>query len=451
VPADLLTPVVDPGLGNTAYLVDLGDGRGLAVDACRDLRALRRAAERRNVRIAFAADTHLHADFLSGAVQLRADEGAEILASRAGGREFPHRALGDGDEADLGGLTLRALATPGHTDEHLSFLLLDGARPLGVFSGGSLIAGSAARVDLVAPERTQELARKQHASLRRLAALPPETELWPTHGGGSFCSTAARGGGTSSIGAELASNPLLAARDEDEFVGRLIATLGSYPAYFDRLGEVNRRGPGVLRAMPTIPPLTPEEAVRLASDGAIVVDVRPIEAFSTSHPPGALSIPLRPAFASWLGWLVPEDRRIVVLRGEDQDVVDLVWQATKIGYDIDGEIAGGIEAWRAAGLPTASVPLVTPEEVGGRQILDIRQAGEFDAGHLTGAAHVELGSLVHHTPALDDRSIVVMCGHGERAMSAASILAPRGVTNISVLHGGPAELAAARREQLATG
>ena len=161
--------LVDEGLGNSAYLLDLGDGRALAVDASLDLRALRAAAARRGLRVAYAADTHLHADFLSGAVRLAAEDGATVLASRAGNRESPHRGLVDGDEADLGGLTLRALATPGHTHEHLAFQVVDGSGVLGVFTGGSLLVGSAASTDLVSPERTEELARAQYQSLQRLA------------------------------------------------------------------------------------------------------------------------------------------------------------------------------------------------------------------------------------------------------------------------------------------
>src|SRR5215510_3667400 len=177
---DHLIPLVDEGLGSSAYLADLGDGRALAVDASRDLRALRQAASRRGLRVAFAADTHLHADFLTGAAQLAADDGATVLAAAAGHRAFPHTALADGDEVDLGGLTLRALATPGHTDEHLSYLLLDGTRELGVFTGGSLIVGSAARTDLLGADRALELAQAQYASLHRLATLPDATPVWPT-------------------------------------------------------------------------------------------------------------------------------------------------------------------------------------------------------------------------------------------------------------------------------
>ncbi|MCX4545995.1 MBL fold metallo-hydrolase [Streptomyces sp. NBC_01565] len=270
---DHLISLVDKGLGNSAYLVDLGDGRALAVDASRDLRALRAAADLRGLTVAYAADTHLHADFLSGAVQLAADEGATVLASAAGDRAFPHTPLADGDENDLGGLTLRALATPGHTDEHLSFLLLDGTRELGVFTGGSLIVGSAARTDLLGADRAEELARAQYHSLRRLAELPDITDVWPTHGAGSFCSAPPGAERTTTIGDQRRANPLLAAPNEDAFVAQLLGSLGSYPAYFDRLGEVNRRGPAVLTAAPALAALSPAQVRSLLGEGAHLVDV----------------------------------------------------------------------------------------------------------------------------------------------------------------------------------
>jgi glyoxylase-like metal-dependent hydrolase (beta-lactamase superfamily II) len=195
----------------------------------------------------------LHADFLTGAVQLARDDGATVLASAAGRRGFAHVPLGDSDEIDLGGLTLRALATPGHTDEHLSYLLLDGARELGVFTGGSLIVGAAARTDLLGRARTDELARAQYRSLRRLATLPDDTAVWPTHGAGSFCSAPPGAERTSTIGAQKQANPLLAASDEDAFARQLVDSLGSYPSYFDRLAEVNRRGPTPIRTEPELP------------------------------------------------------------------------------------------------------------------------------------------------------------------------------------------------------
>ena len=195
-----VVPVVDEGLGNSAYLVDLGEGRALAVDVPRDLRAVRAAAHRHDLKIAFAADTHLHADFLSGARQLAADGGAQVLASAAGGSAFDHRGLADGDEVDLGGLMLRAWATPGHTAEHVAYLLLDGAQVLGVFTGGSLLVGAAARTDLSGPERTEPLARAQYTSLYRLLTLPDATPVYPTHGAGSFCSAHSGAQRTTTIG-----------------------------------------------------------------------------------------------------------------------------------------------------------------------------------------------------------------------------------------------------------
>lgn len=260
---DHLIPLVDEGLGNSAYLLDLSDGRALAMDAGRDLRALHAAAERRGLTVAFAADTHLHADFLSGAVQLGHGTGATILASAAGRRAFDHQRLADGDEVDLGGLTLRALATPGHTDEHLSFLLLDGSRELGVFTGGSLIGNSAARTDLLGPERTEELARAQYRSLKRLTTLPDASAVWPTHGAGSFCSAPPGTGRTTTIGAQKQTNPLLGAPDEDAFVSQLIA-------YFDRLGEINRRGPAVLTAQPLLPALSARQVRALMAAAGLL-------------------------------------------------------------------------------------------------------------------------------------------------------------------------------------
>jgi len=210
--------LVDGGLGNSTYLVDLGDGRALVVDPSRDVRAVRGLAQRLGLRVAFVADTHLHADFLSGARQFAADDGAVILASAAAGREFGHTGLRDGQDVDLGGLRLQALATPGHTAEHVSFLLLDGDRPVGVFTGGSLMVGTAARTDLVSAEQTEPLARAQYHSLQRLLTLPEVTAVWPTHGGGSFCAAPAGGDRVSTIGREKATNPLLAVDGPDAFV-----------------------------------------------------------------------------------------------------------------------------------------------------------------------------------------------------------------------------------------
>jgi hydroxyacylglutathione hydrolase len=439
-----VVPLVDEGLGNSAYLVDLGDNRALVVDASRDLRAVRAAAEERNLRVAFAADTHLHADFLSGARQLAASDGATVLASAAGGREFGHTRLSDGDEVDLGGLRLRALGTPGHTDEHLAFVLLDGQRPLGVFTGGSLLVGAAARTDLVDPERTEELARAQYRSVLRLLTLPDEAAVWPTHGAGSFCSAPTGTERTSSIGREKATNPLLRAADEDGFVASLLGSLGSYPPYFLRLAEINRRGTALTDPRQGLLPLGPTTVSALLAGGAAIVDVRPVGDFAAGHVPGALSIPLRRAFATWLGWLLPAQQQIVVLRNLNQDPDEIVWQAAKIGYDhVENELRGGIDGWAAAGLPVSTIRLVEPDGIAGLRPLDVRLDSEFIAGHVPGAAHIELGDLAERLDDLPAGPLAVMCGHGERAMTAASVLERAGRRDLIAVAGGPSEWAAA--------
>ncbi|QGN58049.1 rhodanese-like domain-containing protein [Nostocoides sp. HKS02] len=446
-----VVPLVDEGLGNSAYLVSLGDGRALAVDASRDLRALRVAADQRGLSVAYAADTHLHADFLSGAVQLAATDGAVVLASAAGRREFAHRALSDGDEFDLGGLTLRTLATPGHTHEHIAFVLLDGPSVLGVFTGGSLLVGSAARTDLVSPDRTEELARAQYASLQRLAALDDDVAVWPTHGAGSFCSAPPGAARTSTMGTERATNALLRADSEDTFVAQLLGSLGTFPPYFLRLGEINRRGPALADG-DTLTQLSPAQVRALAAAGGTVVDVRPVAAFAAGHIPGSVSIPLRDQFATWLGWLVPYDRPVVVVRDAGQDPAEIVWAARKVGHDhLAAELAGGLGSWTAAGQPASSIPVVGAAALADAVVLDVRQTSEFTAGHVPGALHVELGDLAARVPSLAAGPIVVMCAHGERAMGGASLLRRAGRRDVAVLAGGPHDWEQVNDRSLETG
>ncbi len=441
-----IVTIRDKGLGNSSYLVDLGDARGLVLDPSRDPGPYLAAARRRGLRLTFAAETHLHADFVSGSRELAA-KGATVVAPAAAGLQFPHRGLGDGDQLDLGGLSLRALATPGHTPEHVAYLLADGARPLALFSGGSLLVGAVARTDLISPDRTEALARALWRSLHeRVLTLPDDLPVYPTHGAGSFCSAPTGAEPTTTIGREKAANPLLAAPDEDAFVKLLLGGLGSYPRYFLRLREVNRRGPRVYGATPpTLAPLPPQQVRRLIAEGAELVDARPIGAFAAAHIPGALSIPLRSAFATWLGWLVTDDRPLVVMVDPDQDRGDLVRQALNVGYErLAGELAGGMAAWETAGLPVARIPLGGLDSVEGRRVLDVRQATEFAAGHLPGAAHVELGALTDQAD-LPAGPLAVICGHGERAMTAASLLARLGRTDVSVVDGGTSAWAAAGR------
>ena len=444
-----IVALVDEGLGNSSYLVDLGDGSALVVDPVRDAGAYLAEADRHGLRVTRAAETHLHADFVSGSRELAA-RGAQVVAARSAGLEHPHHGLDGGEELDLGGLTLSALATPGHTPEHLAYLLRDGQRPVALFSGGSLLVGAVARTDLVSADRTEELARSLWRSIQvQLLSLPDELAVYPTHGAGSFCSVAPGGERVTTIGRERTSNPLLAAPDEDAFVARLVAGFGTFPPYFLELREVNRRGPHVYGEHPTLRSLDLGTLAALVEHGTAVVDGRGIEAFAAGHVPGSLSIPLRPQFASWLGWLVPRDQEVVFVLDADQDRAELVRQCLAVGYErLAGELAGGITAWRSAGNAVATVPLVPPDGTVGT-VVDVRQRNEFSSGHVPGAISVELGDTAERVSTLPAGPLTVMCGHGERAMSAASILAARGRTDVSVLLGGPAEVVAARHQHLA--
>jgi hydroxyacylglutathione hydrolase len=437
-------PVVDEGLGNSAYLVELGDGRALVVDPARDPTPYLELARWRRLQLAYAAETHLHADFLTGSRELAAATGAQVLAPRASRLGFAHRGLGDGEEVDLGGLTLRVLATPGHAPEHASYLLQDAGQPQALFSGGALLVGTVARTDLAGPELTEPLARAAYQSLhQRLLSLPDELGVYPTHGAGSFCVAPVGDQRTTTIGAERQHNRLLAAPDEDAFVAELLAGFGSYPPYFLRLRDRNRVGPELLGSDWRVLPLLSTEQVRAQlAGGGVLVDARPVNAFAAGYIPGAISIALRPQFTSWLGWLIDDTRPLVVVLDEDQDRGELARQCRTIGYDhLVGELAGGMAAWRAASLPEAQLPLVQAEQADDQpgRVLDVRQASEVADGHLPGALAVELGALAgDRQPAeLTEGPITVMCGHGERAMTAASLLARGGRNDLRVARGGP--------------
>jgi hydroxyacylglutathione hydrolase len=449
-------PVVDEGLGNSAYVVELGDRRALVIDPARDPTPYLELARWRRLQIAGAAETHLHADFLTGSRELAADGGAQVLAPRASRLGFAHRGLTDGEEVDLGGLTLRVLATPGHAPEHVSYLLLDGRRPLAVFSGGALLVGSVARTDLASPELTEPLARAAYRSLhQRFLSLPDELAVYPTHGAGSFCAAPAGDQRTTTIGAERRHNRLLAAPDEDAFVTELLASFGSYPPYFLRLRDRNRAGPELLGAdWRVLPLLSTDRVQQHLTGGGPVVDARPVAAFAAGHIPGALSIALRPAFASWLGWLVDDTRPLVFVLDEDQDRGELARQCRTIGYDhLAGELAGGMAAWQAANLPQAQLPVVEADQLDDEPgvVLDVRQASEVADGHLPGAVAVELGALARDRQSgeLPEGPVTVMCAHGERAMTAASLLERAGRKDLRVVHGGPRDWRRATGKALA--
>lgn len=437
-----IVSIVDEGLGHSSYVVGLGDGTALVVDPARFPDAQRREASARGWAIALTADTHSHADYISGSPELAAD-GATFLASRGAGLESSHRPVDAGESVTVAaGVELRAIATPGHTPDHLAYLLVVDGTSRALFSGGSLMVGAVGRTDLLGDEHSEELARALFHALRaEVLTLPDDLPVYPTHGAGSFCSAPAGSARTTTIGHERATNPLLGIHDEDDFVTTLLAGFGSFPAYFLQLPEINRHGPLAYPAVPDLARLDIDTVQRHLADGAALVDARPIGAFSQAHASGSTSIEHRSVFASWFGWLVELDRPVVFILDESTDRTDLVRQCLTVGHDnLLGELDGGLDSWIDAGLPVASTPMVGPSAMS-PTVLDVRQDSEWTAGHVPGAIHVELADISATVVAAGP--VTVMCGHGERAMTGASLLEAAGHEDLSVLAGGPDDWQAA--------
>lgn len=445
-----IIPFVDPGLGNSSYMVGLPDERALVIDPRRERSPYLYEAERREWDIVASIETHLHADFISGGRELQA-VGAALYAPAGSELAFDHRPLDPGGEVTLGGLTLTALPSPGHTPEHLSYLLSDGARPLALFSGGSLLVGAVARTDLISAEKTEELTRQLFRSLRTvLAPLPDDLAVFPTHGAGSFCTAGVGGERVTTLGRERATNPYLRVEEEDQFVELVLANLGTYPDYYRHLRERNRNGPRIYGdTQPRLESLALDEFDRLRRDGAVVVDARPAGSWARGHLPGSLSIPLRDEFAPWLGWLVGIEATLIFVTGKDQDRQALVRACLGIGYEnLAGELTGGIQTWSASGHPVASTARA---QIGAldTQMIDVRQASEWESGHIPGVIHAELGNL--QAASLPNRSLAVHCGHGDRASTAASLLERAGRTDVTVMIGGPEDWAKATGRPLEVG
>jgi rhodanese-related sulfurtransferase len=340
-------------------------------------------------------------------------------------------------------VTLTVLATPGHTPEHVSFLLRAADGPGHLFSGGSLINGGAARTDLAGTDRTPALTRAQYASLRRFAELPGGTWLHPTHGAGSFCSVGPTPGGLRTLAEELASNELAAAGDADTFARLLAARLGSFPPYFLTLRAINQAGPA-LRAELTAPrALRAVDAAAAQAAGAALIDLRPLPAWSSASPAGAVSNMLRPAFASWLGWTVDRDRPLIWLTddpaGERRPPRPLSWRGGSGTTTSSAGSTGASTRGATPRCPSAPSRSWTPATAAaltsrGALFVDVRQDAETSTGTLPGAVHLELGDIIAGAvpPA---RRIVTYCGHGERSATAASLLAARGLT-VANLSGG---------------
>jgi hydroxyacylglutathione hydrolase len=446
------------GLGDTSYLLASG-GQALIVDPQRDIGPVLAAARAGSLHISHVLETHLHNDYVSGALELRAATGAAIAGPAGAGYAFPFEPLAEGDELAVGTLRIVAAETPGHTPEHLSYLVYEGDsdEPTGVFTGGSLIVGSAGRTDLLGPKATLELTRAQHRSLLRLSALPDQTLVLPTHGAGSFCSSSPPGEErTSTIARERASNTALADSDLDEetFVERRLTGLLAYPSYYAHIAPINRAGPRVYGDMPVPPGLTPSQLGERIEAGAWVVDGRDRRAFAAGHIPGSIAIELDDSFASYVGWIVPFGAPIVLVlpegRPEHEAALEAATQVFRIGYEaVEGYLQGGVDAWAQAGLSLRSYPVASVDMLGTAvgeeqaRVLDVRQQIEWDDGHIVGSTHVFIGDVGAHIGEIPrDREVWTVCATGHRAAMAASLLDRVGIPVRLVTPGGVADVLA---------
>ena len=431
-----LVPFVHEGLGNSSYLVQVDEDVAVLIDPDRSVARYLDDAAARGLRIVAAFETHLHADFVSGTTAIAALTQATAFVPAGAGARFQHQPIAAGARSRLGGYEVEAIGSPGHTPEHLSYLLRRQSGPPLLFSGGSLIVGGAARTDLIASDQTEALTRAQYTTITRaFATLPDETVLLPTHGGGSFCSAGVGGERTSTLGRERATNPSLSLPNEDAFVNWFPGTFPAVPAYFFRMRAVNQAGPHLKHDIPRPQALEPV-AFDAARRNALVIDVREKEPYHAAHIPGAVSNTFRSVYGTWLGWVVPEGTPLLFVT--DGDLLEAIIDETLlVGYErFAGWLAGGMSAWEAAGLSVRSSPLVDAAAaraalLGGAVAIDVREAGEYATGHLPDALRVPLGTLagVEQLAALPrDRPILAYCGHGERSATAVSLLERAGFT-----------------------
>jgi hydroxyacylglutathione hydrolase len=447
-----IEPFVDTGLGNSAYLVGSHDTKkGILIDPLRDVDRYLHAAAERGIQVTHVLDTHLHADFVSGNRELAHQAGALIAASADSQLGFDYQPLTEESVIDLGAFQIHVMTTPGHTPEHISFLLVepDSKTPSAVFSGGALIVGGAARTDLLSPELTQPLARQlYHTIHEKLLKLPDSVNVFPTHGSGSFCVAPVSKERTTTIGGERSSNALALARSEEEFVQRALDGLPSYPMYYRYMREINQRGARILGGVPVLKPLSPGEVKALMDDGVAVLDVRHGKRFGAGHIPNSYGIRVDAPLTTWAGWLIPFGSRIVLVAESTEQSVEATRQLIRIGYDdLVGRLEGGIDAWTRE-YPVETIPSLNAKELrerledagaGSRApvLIDVRQRSEWDEGHIPGAIHFEGGRVAWEPlPFPHDRPLAIQCSSGNRSMSVSSVLRRRGYRNVIQVEGG---------------
>ncbi|WP_225809469.1 MBL fold metallo-hydrolase [Streptomyces spinosus] len=425
------------GLGNRSYLAG-GGHKAVAVDPPRDIDQVLAAAARRGVRISHVVETHLHNDYVTGGQELARLTGAAYLVPAGARVSYARVPVADGDVAEVdAGLALRAVATPGHTPHHTSYVLEDNGRPVAAFTGGSLLIGTVGRPDLVEPRLTERLARAQHASARRLAAeLPDETPVLPTHGFGSFCSSAQAGGDATTIGREKAVNAALTT-DVDSFVTRLLAGLDDVPAYYTHMGPANAAGPAPVDLTPPAVADAEGIAARLAA-GEWVVDLRNRVAFAAGHVAGSFNFEADGKIATYLAWMIPWGKPVTLLAETPEQLAAAQRELVRVGIDRPAAAATGTpdrwvpEGGRPASFPRSTFAGLAERGTDGVVVLDVRRASERAAGHIEGSVHIPVHQLHQRIGEVPTGTVWVHCAGGMRAGIAASLLDAAGRDVVAV-------------------
>jgi len=427
-----------PALGDRSYLVHDGEA-ALVIDPQRDIDRVTALAAGAGVRITHVAETHVHNDYVTGGFALARAAGASYLVNADDPVSFDRTPVRDGDAVQVGGMRVRALATPGHTYTHLAYVVETGGDVAGVFTGGSLLYGSTGRTDLLGPDATQALSRAQWASARRLAReLPDSVPVFPTHGFGSFCSATQSAATSSTIGDEKRANPVLTL-DERAYVESLLAGLDAWPAYYAHMAPANLTGP----AGPDLSPPRLADAAELRrriEAGEWVVDLRDRIAFAAGHVPGTFSIPLDQRFATYLGWMIPWGTPLTLLGDSPQQVAQAQRELARIGIDrLAAAATGRPETW-AGERGVASMRLAKFGDLaaamgasnGRPVVLDVRRRLEWEDSHIAGAVHIPLHELPGRIAEVPPGEVWVHCESGYRSMVASSMLAARGRRVIGV-------------------
>ncbi|MBJ6647588.1 MBL fold metallo-hydrolase [Streptomyces sp. BSE7-9] len=427
------------GLGNRSYLA--GGARGaVVVDPPRDIDRVIAAAAKRGVRIAYVAETHVHNDYITGGLELARVTGASYLVPAGARVSFARTPVADGDTVTVDErLVLRALATPGHTPHHTSYVLEEDGRGAAAFTGGSLLIGAVGRPDLVEPRLTEELARAQHASAHRLAdELDDEVPVLPTHGFGSFCSSSQAEGDSTTIGRERKANDALTL-DVDTFVERVLAGLDDVPAYYAHMGPANAAGPAPVDLTPPERADAGQIARRLAA-GEWVVDLRSRTAFAEGHVAGSFNFEGDGKLATYLAWLIPWGKPVTLLADTPEQVADAQRELARVGIDRPAAAATGEPVgWVRAGEELASFPrarfadLADVRERGEDMVvLDVRRDSERASGHVEGAVHIPIHELHGRLDEVPSGTVWVHCAGGMRAAIAASLLDAAGRDVVAV-------------------